>query len=249
MQESLKEQINTWKEQDVIEPANSPWASPLVPVKKKDGRVRWAVDYRFLNHSTIQDSYPLQRIRSNLEQLSGARVYSMLDASGAYHNIRIHPDSRSATTFTSPYGAYQFKRLPFGLVNAGASYSRMVQQMLSQLPEGFVLCYLDDVLVYSSDVDSHLAHLTQVIQLHRAGGIKLQLKKTHLFQAEINYLGHRVSGEGVGMIPEYVEGARLAYSHLRQRAEHLPRILWILSFLYTGVRQTHRSPQCIEETN
>ena len=205
MQESVKEQIKTWTDQDVIEPANSPWASPLVPVKKKDGRVRWAVDYRFLNHSTIQDSYPLQRIRSNLEKLSGARVYSMLDASGAYHNIRIHPDSRSATTFTSPYGAYQFKRLPFGLVNAGASYSRMVQQMLSQLPEGFVLCYLDDVLVYSSDVDSHLAHLTQVIQLHRAGGIKLQLKKTHLFQEEINYLGHRVSGDGVGMIPEYVE--------------------------------------------
>ena len=136
----------------------------------------------------------------------------MLDASGAYHNIRIHPDSRSATTFTSPYGSYQFKRLPFGLVNAGASYSRMVQQMLSQLPEGFVLCYLDDVLVYSSDVDSHLKHLTQVIQLHQAGGIKLQLKKTHLFQEEINYLGHRVSGKGVCR-----EGVELAHSNHSQR--------------------------------
>ena len=73
--------------------------------------------------------------------------------------------------------------------------------MLSQLPEGFVLCYLDDVLVYSSNVDIHMEHLTKVIQMHSAGGIKLQLKKTLLFHAEINYLGHKVLGRGVGMIP------------------------------------------------
>ena len=95
--------------------------------------------------------------------------------------------------------------MPFGLVNARASYSRIVQQMLSSLPEGFVLCYLDDVLVYSSTIDDHLEHLTRVIKLNNGGRIKLQLKKTHLFQEEIAYLGHRVSREGVGMIPQYVE--------------------------------------------
>ena len=77
--------------------------------------------------------------------------------------------------------------------------------MFSQLPDGFVLCYLDDVLVYSSNVDMHMEHLTKVIQMHSAGGMKLQLKKTHLFQAEINYLVHKVLGRGIGMIPEYVE--------------------------------------------
>ena len=115
---NLRDQIDDWIEQGVIEPSVSPWASPLIPVKKKDGRTRWVTDLRKLNKQTVKDSYPLTNIQEILHSLQGATVFSSLDACGAYHAVRI--EHGSLTAFISPFGTFQYIRMPFGLANAGS---------------------------------------------------------------------------------------------------------------------------------
>ena len=105
---NLKEQLDEWIQQGIIEPANSPWASPLVPVKKKDGRTRWVTDLRLLNYARIKDAYPLTNIQENLQKLKGAKIFTSIDACGAYHCIQIEEKSRDCTAFISPFGTFHY---------------------------------------------------------------------------------------------------------------------------------------------
>ena len=115
LEQNLQDQVQTWLDEGVIEASKSPWSSPSVPVKKKDGSVRWAVDYRLLNKHLVMDSYLLPRIQQLVEKAGGHRVYSALDAVAAYYTIPVAQESRPLTAFTSPYGLYQWTRMPFGL--------------------------------------------------------------------------------------------------------------------------------------
>ena len=202
---SLRKQIDDWIEADVIEPAVSPWGFRLVPVLKKNGKTRWCVDYRQLNAMTIKDSYPLSNISGNLEMLQGARIFSTLDSQGAYHTLPVAKGSRDKTCFVSPLGTYQFKRLPFGVSNAPSAYSRFIDMVLQRLPPGFVLGYLDDLIIHSRDMQDHLQHLEMVLQLHVETGMKLNMAKCELLKDQVVYLGHQISAEGVRMVDAYVE--------------------------------------------
>ena len=184
----LKNQIDDWIHEGVIEPSNSPWASPLVPVKKKDGRTRWVTDLRGLNSQTVKDAYPLANIQENLQKLKGATVFSSLDAAGAYHAVVIEPDSRDCTAFISPFGTFRYIRMPFGLCNAGSVYSRMLDQALSHLPREFWASYLDDILAFSKGNWEHYGHLKLIVEAHLKAGIKIQPCKTKLFRTETEYL-------------------------------------------------------------
>ena len=106
--DNLKKQIDEWLEQGVKKPSISPWASPLVPVKKKGGRTRWVTDLRELNRQTVKDSYPLKNIQKILHNLQEAKVFSSLDACGAYHAVRIEPGSQVCRVFISPFGTFQY---------------------------------------------------------------------------------------------------------------------------------------------
>ena len=201
----LEKQMEEWLEQDVIEPSTSPWASPLVPVRKKDGTYRWAVDFRRLNSALEQDSFPLPRIQTLLEKAGGHRVYSALDATQAYFNIEIEPESRALTAFATPNGLWQFRRMPFGISTAPAVYSRFIAAALNPLGSDICQSYLDDVISYNREVAAHVPQMRKVLTAHRTSGIKLKAKKTHLFQKSIQYLGHLLSEEGIGMVPEYTQ--------------------------------------------
>ena len=201
---NLRDQLDEWMEQGVIEPSVSPWASPLVPVKKKDGRTRWVTDLRELNKQTIKDSYPLTNIQEILQSLKGATVFSSLDACGAYHAVRIEPGSRACTAFISPFGTFQYIRMPFGLANAGSVYSRMLDVAMDKVERDFWTSYLVDILTFSTEPRVHFGHLSQVVRAHAAAGIKIQPCKSKLFQSEVEYLGHKISRKGVEMIPDYV---------------------------------------------
>ena len=131
--ESLKKQLALWKKEEVIEESNSPWAAALVPCLKKGGDTRWAVDYRPLNSVTVADSYPLPRIADNLERLQGAKIFSTLDAAWAYHVIPVAKKTRPLLAFTTPFGLYQFWRLPFGVKNAVSAYSRFMDLLVARL--------------------------------------------------------------------------------------------------------------------
>ena len=136
----LKRQLDEWNKGGIIEKSMSPWASALVPCKKKNSdSLRWALDFRKLNELTIKDRFPLNSIDSNLHKLSGSSVFSCLDAIGAFHSLVVAEESRDYTSFVTPFGSYRFVRLPFGLSNAPSAYSRLVQMALDRLPAGFAL--------------------------------------------------------------------------------------------------------------
>ena len=111
-----------------------------------------------------------------------------MDSAGAFHSLEIEEDARDITAFLTPFGQYRFKRLPFGLANAPSAYSRLLQKALASLPEGFCLGYIDDIIIYSKSISEHMTHLRQVVELHVQGGMKLNLKKCHILQTEVQYL-------------------------------------------------------------
>ena len=205
-EKDLERQLKEWTQGDIIEPSVSPWASALVPCKKKGtDKLRWAVDYRAVNRLTQKDMFPLPSIETNLHKLAGASIFSSLDSAGAFHSLSIHPASRDYTTFTTPFGTYRYKRMAFGLSNSPSVYCRLVQQALSRLPPNFAIAYLDDILIYSNSIKDHLTHVEMVLKVHADCGMKLNLAKCSLIQTKVNYLGHLVSKDGVEMVPEYVE--------------------------------------------
>ena len=204
----LREQINHLLHHDVIEPSNSPWSFALVAAPKKNGKIRWCVDYRRLNDITRKDTFPLPHIEDNLARLSDSAVFSCIDGSGAFHVLEIRPQDRPKTAFSTPWGLYQYKRMPFGLTNGPASYSRLVQLVLQGIPTEVALPYLDDTIIHSADVESHFTNLERVLRAHTKAGLKLQPEKCHLFQAEVEYLGHTINKDGIRPIASYTAVVR-----------------------------------------
>ena len=149
-------------------------------MKKKDGRTRWVTDLRQLNDVTIKDAYPLTHIQENLQKLKGAKIFTSIDACGAYQAIQIEEGSRDCTAFISPFGTFRYIRMPFSLSNAGSVYSRILDLALAHLPMEYWLSYLDT----SMDTWDHLKHLKSIVEAHTKAGIKIQPKKTKIFQTE-----------------------------------------------------------------
>ena len=202
---SLKEQLHQWEEAGIIKRVKSPWSSCLVPVRRKDGGIRWAVDLRMVNAVTIGDAYPVPSIEGALEKLSGSTIFSSLDAAAAYHAVPVAESSQACLAFGTPFGTYTFLRMPFGAKNAGATYCRLVAEMIEELGSEAVLAYLDDLLIHTKDAREHLEALEAVFQIHLKFGILLRPEKTNLFQTTVSYLGHRVNEKGTQMEPNYIE--------------------------------------------
>jgi hypothetical protein len=130
LEKNFKEQLDKWIQHDVIEPSSSPWSFAMVAAPKKGGAIHWCIDYRLLNKVTLNDSTSLPDIEDNLARLYGSSVFSGVDGAGAYHCVGVHKADRPKTAFYTPFGLWQFKRLPFGLCNAPATYSCLVQMVL-----------------------------------------------------------------------------------------------------------------------
>ena len=204
LEDTLHQQLADWKEKGVIEPAQSPWSFSLVAVPKKNGKIRWCVDYRGLNARTLRDQYPLPNINDNLNKLARSKIFSGIDGCGAYHVVPIAKKDRAKTAFATPEGAFQFARMPFGLQNAPATYSRLVQMVLEGIPYSMAIPYLDDTCVHGRDFDTHLQALERVLKAHIRAGLKLQPAKCQLFRDEIEYLGFMVSGKGLYPVARYL---------------------------------------------
>ena len=201
----LREQVNHWLKHEVIEPSQSPWSFPLLAVAKKNGKTRWVCDFRRLNQVTHKDSFPIPSIADNLSRLAHSKVFSGIDGTGAFHVVSIRPEDREKTAFSTPWGLYQFKQMPFGLCNAPATYCRLVQKVLEGIPLSVALPYLDDTCIHSVDLDKHVEGLELVLEAHRRSGLTLQPAKCQLFQPSIEYLGHEVSDKGISVPAKYIK--------------------------------------------
>ena len=143
---------------DVVQESASPWASPVVLVKKKDGTLQFCVDYRRLNAVTRKDTFPLPQIDDLLNQLSGKTILSTLDAKRGYWQIRVQEESQAKTAFATFDGLYEFKVMPFGLCNAPSTFQWLMQRTLRGMSH-FCNAYIDDMLVFSDTVEEHIDHL------------------------------------------------------------------------------------------
>ena len=212
VREEVARQLNEMQESGVIRPSKSPWASPVVLVRKRDGTHRFCVDYRALNSVTKSDSFPLPRIDELLDQLGKAKYFSTIDLASGFWQIRMHPMSQEKTAFITHQGLYEFKVMPFGLTNAPAVFQRLMEQVIAPLrvapgPE-YVSAYLDDVLVFSRTLEDHLTHLRAIIQRIDKVGLKLKPAKCKFAQKELEYLGHIVSRDGLKTNPRLVAAVK-----------------------------------------
>mgnify|MGYP003389980841 FL=1 len=190
---------------NLIEPSASPWAANIVLVKKKDGTARCCVDYRQLNAVTKKDRYPLPRTDACLDAMNGCKWFSTFDLRSAYHQVPIHGPDKEKTSFICHKGSFQFRTMPFGLCNAGATFQRLMDVVLNGISLQGCLAYLDDVVVFSRTLDEHLEKLRQVFERLQIAGLKLKPSKCCVLQREVAFLGHVMTEEGITTDPEKIK--------------------------------------------
>ena len=190
-------QVQQMLSSSVIRPSNSPWASPVVMVKKKDSSLQFCVDFRQLNAATIKDAHPIPRIDDLLDALHGAR-WSTLDLKSGYCQVPIQEQDKEKTAFRTSSGQlFEFNQVPFGLCNAPATFSRLMDRVLAGLHWETCLFYLDDIIVFAATWEEHLARLRQVFERLRHAQLKLWAEKCTFAAKEVSYLSHRVTSEGL----------------------------------------------------
>ena len=192
-------------EHGVIRPSFSNWSSPPVLVRKRDGSVRYCVDFRRLNDVTRKDVFPLPLIEECVDALAGSKYFSTLDMASGYWQIPIEEEDKPKTAFVTKRGLFEHNRMAFGLCNAPATFQRAMNMVLEGLTWKTVLAYLDDVIVLGDTFSSHLANLQQVFQRFRENNLKLKPRKCQLFQKRVNFLGRVISPDGIEMDPAKVE--------------------------------------------
>ena len=201
--EIIKEQIELMLKAGVIEPSKSPWSSPVVLVKKKDGKWRFCVDFRKLNAITTKDVYPLPRIDDLLYRMAGAKYFSLMDLQSGYWQVGMHPNSIEKTAFITPDGLFQFRKMPFGLCNSPARFMRLVDNVYNKWED----CspYMDDVAVHDPATEGHHTKMERVLQSTEKARLKFKLPKCHFLETELKILGHIVSAAGISTDPEKVK--------------------------------------------
>ena len=191
-------QVQQMLSSNVIRPSNSPWVSPVVMVRKKDGSLRFCVDFRQLNAATVKDAHPLPRIDDLLDALHGAKWFSTLDLKSGYWQVPISEQDKEKTAFRTSSGQlFEFNQVPFGLCNAPATFSCFMDRVLAGLHWETCLFYLDDIIVFSSTWEEHLARLREVFERLRHAKLKLGAAKCTFAAKEVSYLGHSVTEEGL----------------------------------------------------
>ena len=189
--EWVKKEIEAMLKDGVVEPSMSDWASPIVLIEKKDGGIRFCVDYRKLNVVTQGDAYPMPRVDELLDQLGNSQYMTTLDLASSYWQVPVKQEDQHKTAFTTPYGLYHFKVMPFGLCGAPATFQRMMDRLLRGAEE-HAAAYIDDLVIYSQTWEEHICHLRDILTRLRAAKLTARPEKCQLGMRHCTYLGHVV---------------------------------------------------------
>ena len=202
-------EIKAMAEKGLIEPSHSAWSAPAVLVPKRDGTTWFCIDYRRLNQLTIPDSHPLPRIDDTLDALGGSCWFSTLDLKSGFHQVSIAEEDRPKTAFSIPgSGLWQWRVLPFGLINSPSVFERLMERVFAGLTYLILLIYLDDIIVYSKTFKEHLENLKVVFERLKNANLKLNPKKCNLLCSKVAFLGHEVSEQGIATDPEKAKTVR-----------------------------------------
>lgn len=203
--EDVRRHLQELLQAGIITESRSPYASPIVVVRKKNGSIRMCIDYRLLNSRTIPDQYTTPCIEDALNALSGSQWFSVLDLRSGYYQIAMSEDDKEKTAFICPLGFFQFERMPQGITGAPATFQRLMEKAVGDMNLLQVLVYLDDLIVFGKTLEEHEERLLKV--LDRLGEVKLKLSvdKCQICLPRVKYLGHIVSAEGVAPDPDKIE--------------------------------------------
>jgi hypothetical protein len=201
----LKTQLQDLLEKGFIRPSSPPWGCPAIFVKKKDQTLRMCVDYRPLNEVTIKNKYPLPQIDILFDQLTGAQVFSKIDLRSGYHQIRIRPEDIPKTAFTTRYGLFEYLVMSFGLTNAPAHFTCLMNSVFMPELDKFMVVFIDDILIYSKNEEEHARHLRIVLTRLREHQLYAKFSKCVFWLEEIRFLGHVLSANGIVVDPSKVK--------------------------------------------
>ena len=217
LKEGVRSEVKKLVDLGIVVPSISPWASPVVPVPKNDGTVRVCIDYRKLNEVTTSDPYYMASMEEILERVGSSKIISKIDLCKGFYQVEVDPSSQEKTAFVSPYGKFEFKRMPFGLKNAPAAFQRMMEVVLGDCYE-YSAPYIDDVVVYSENEVEHVQHLRCVLECFRKFGLTLKEAKCEWGKVKVEYLGHVIGG-GELAVPAHRAAAMADYIQPRTKKQ------------------------------
>ena len=201
----LKIQMEELVSKGFVRPSTSPWGANVLFVKKKDGSLRFYIDYRDLNKVTIRNQYPPPRIDDLFHQLQGAKVFSKIDLRSGYHQLKIRSEDVPKKAFRTRYGHYKFLVMPFGLTNAPAVFMDLMNKIFQPYLDQFVIVFIDDILIYSSSKEDHEDHLRVVLQILRENKLYAKFSKCQFWLDSVAFLRHVISTKGVFVDPQKIE--------------------------------------------
>ncbi|CCD25382.1 uncharacterized protein NDAI_0F00630 [Naumovozyma dairenensis CBS 421] len=202
---ALEDELKDLMKDNKTSPSDSPFAAPVIYVKKKDGSRRLCVDYRRLNEITVKAKYPIPLIDDLFDQLRGATIFSKLDLVSGYHQVPIAEEDRYKTAFITQRGQYQWNVMPFGLTNAPATFQRLMNHVLRDYIGEFCIVYLDDILNYSKTNEEHIKHIRKIMEALRAHHLFAKKSKCSFFLHQVGFLGHVINATGIHSDPEKIE--------------------------------------------
>ena len=209
----VKTQIEKMLNDGIIQHSNSPWSSPIWVVPKKldaSGMRKWRIvcDFRKLNDVTIDDRFPLPNIADILDKLGKAQYFTTLDLANGFHQIEMNPADVPKTAFSTDTGHYEYKRMPFGLKNAPATFQRVMNNVLRGYQNETCLVYLDDIIIFSTSLQEHIQRLKAIFDRLRQSNFKIQLDKSEFLHKEVDYLGHKITKDGVKPNPDKIDAVK-----------------------------------------
>lgn len=202
--EAVRLHLQELKDANIIRESESPFASPIVVVKKKNGSIRLCIDYRKLNNQTIKDAYALPNIEETFSALTGSKWFSVMDLKSGYYQVEVEEEDKYKTAFVTPMGFWEFNRMPQGVTNAPSTFQRVMEKCVGSLHLKEVLVFLDDLIVFSSSLEEHEERLMKVLSKLKEFGLKLSPDKCRFFMKSVKYLGHIVSENGVETDPDKI---------------------------------------------
>ncbi|GJU78221.1 putative reverse transcriptase domain-containing protein [Tanacetum coccineum] len=204
----LLDQLKELTDKGFIRPSSSPWGASVLFVKKKDESFRMCIDYRELNKLTVKNRYPLPRIDDLFDQLQGSSVYSKIDLRSGYHQLRVREKDVPKTAFETCYDHYEFQVMPFGLTNAPAVFMDLMNRVCKPYLDGFVIVFIDDILIYSRNKEEHGEHLKTILELLKEEKLYAKFSKCEFWIHTVQYLGYVIDSKGIHVDPAKIEAIK-----------------------------------------